>query len=234
MSDPADRKFEDPARQAFRVRTKVSAACQATGSPGAAEGEFPRSLRNTNQQGSPSAENETPRVGLRPSAERDAKFGVSRLILKSCLSDPSPWNPWWPITIIFAVALGTAIGVYIVDGATWRKAFGFGTRLDTQNPPAQVSSPAARLPVASAAPQPANAASPAGGLPMASPAPQSDTAQSAGPPIASAAPQPTNAAPAAAIVPTATAAPQPTNAAPARVATAEEPRRERANHPRRD
>ena len=126
---------------------------------------------------------------------------------------PSSWNPWSPITVIFAVVLGAAIRVYIVDGATWRKAFGFGTntteatsRLETPKPPTEVSSPVARLPIASTASQPTNAASPG-----------------AGPPIASAAPQPTNAAPPTAGPSIASAAPQPTNAAAAHVATVEGP-----------
>ena len=211
-------------------------------SPKAAEGEFPRSVRYASQQGRPSAENETPGVGLRPSSERDAKLWRKSLdpeIMHSSSSASSSfWNPWWPISIIIAAAVGTAIGVYIVDGATWRKAFGFGTntieatsRLNTPKSPTEVSSPAAPPPIASAAPQPANRAPPAGGLPVAS---QAHQPESAGLPITSAAPQPTNAAPAATSVPTVTAAPQPTGTAPARVATAEEPSAERAHHPRRD
>jgi branched-chain amino acid transport system substrate-binding protein len=228
MSDSADRKFEDPADQHSEYAPRAVRSANQQRSPKAAEGDFPRSARYANQQGRPGAENETPGVGLRPPSEGDAKLWRRSLAPEIMHSSPSPWNPWWPISIIVAVALGTAIGVYIVDGATWRKAFGFGTntteatsRLDTAT---QVTSPAARLPIVAAAPQPANGAPPAGGLPVPSPAPQPDTAQSAGPPIAAAPPQPTNAAAATASVPTVATAPQPTGTAPARVATAEGPR----------
>ena len=212
MSDPADRKFEDPANQHSEYAPRSVRPANQQRSPAAIEGEFPRSVRHTNQQGRPGAENEIPGVG-RLSSERDAKLWRKSLAPEIMHSSPSSWNPWWPITVIFAVVLGTAIGVYIVDGATWRKAFGFGTntteatsRLETPKPPTEVSSPVARLPIASTASQPTNAASPG-----------------AGPPIASAAPQPTNAAPPTAGPSIASAAPQPTNAAAARVATVEGP-----------
>src|SRR5580700_9117936 len=130
MSDPADRKFEDPADQHSEYAPKSVRPANQQRSPKAAEGEFPRSVRNASQQGRPSAETEIPGVGLRPSSERDAKLWRKSLdpeIMHSSSSASSSWNPWWPISIIFAAAVGTAIGVYIVDGATWRKAFGFGT-----------------------------------------------------------------------------------------------------------
>jgi branched-chain amino acid transport system substrate-binding protein len=226
MSDPADKNFDNPADNPYAPKSVRPVNPQ--GGLGTAESAFPRFLRSVDKQGGTGAENEIP--------ASDPKLWRKSLNPEIMSSSPPSFpssssftsqNPWWPITIIFAVALGTAIGVYIVDGTTWRQAFGFGTntteatsRLDTPKAPIQVSSPAAHLPIASAAPQPANGASLAGGLPVASPVPQPDTAQSASPPIASAAPQPTNAAPAAAS-PTVTAAPQPTAPAPARVATAE-------------
>ena len=192
MSDPAD-NFEDPADKHLEYA--------------------PRSVRLANQQGSPGAESEIPRVGLRPSAERDAKIWRQSLRPEIMHSPASSWNPWWLVSLTFAVALGAAIGVYFVDGTTWRKAFGFSpnttevrSRLDAPTTSAQVNSPALGLPIASAPPQPTNAAPPTAGLPIASPAPQ-----------------PANAAPAAAGLPAASASPQPTNAAPARVATVEAP-----------
>ena len=225
MSDPADKNFDNPADDPYAPKSvrpvNPQAGLEAT------ESAFPRFLRSANQQGGAGAENEIPRGGVRPPPERDAKLWRKSLALEIMPSSPSSWNPWWPITVIFAAALGIAIGVYIVDGATWRKAFGFGTntteatsRLETPKPPTEVSSPAARLPIASAS-QPTNAASPAAGPPIASAVPQPTNAVLAtgGPPIASAAPQPTNAAPPTAGPSIASAAPQPTNAAPARVAT---------------
>jgi branched-chain amino acid transport system substrate-binding protein len=193
MSDPAD-NFEDPADKHLEYAPRSVRLANQQGSPGAAEGEFPRSLRHANQQGSPGAESEIPRVGLRPSAERDVKIWRQSLQPEIMHSPPSPWNPWWLVSLTFAVALGAAIGVYFVDGTTWRKAFGFSpnttearSRLDAPTASAQVSSPALGLPIASAAPQPPSAAPPTAGLPIAS------------------------------------AAPQPINAAPARVATVEAP-----------
>jgi branched-chain amino acid transport system substrate-binding protein len=190
MSDPADRNFEDPEDKHLEYAPRSMRPAKQQGSPGATEGEYPRSVRYANQQGSPGAESETPRLGLRPSSARDATFLRRSLEPEVMPIRRSPWNPWWLVSIFFAVVLGLAIGVYFVDGTTWRKAFGFGTnttetksRLDASKMPTQVSSPPAGLPIASAAPQP------------------------------------TNAAPAAADLPIASAAPQPTNAAPARVAS---------------
>ena len=186
MSDPADRNFEDPEYKHLEYAPRSMRPAKQQGSPGAAEGEYPRSVRYANQQGSPGAESETPRLGLRPSSARDATFLRRSLEPEVMPFRRSPWNPWWFVSIFFAVVLGLAIGVYFVDGTTWRRAFGFGTnttetksRLDAPKMPAQVSSPPPGLPIASAAPQPTNAAPAAADLP-----------------IASAAPQPTNAAPA--------------------------------------
>jgi ABC-type branched-subunit amino acid transport system substrate-binding protein len=190
MSDPADRNFEDPEDKHLEYAPRSMRPAKQQGSPGAAEGEYPRSVRYANQQGSPGAESETPRLGLRPSSARDATFLRRSLEPEVMPFRRSPWNPWWLVSISFAVVFGLAIGVYFVDGTTWRKAFGFGTnttetksRLDAPKMPTQVSLPPPGLPIASAAPQP------------------------------------TNAAPAAADLPIASAAPQPTNAAPARVAS---------------
>ena len=232
MSDPADKKFEEPEDQHSEYAPKSVRPANQQRGPGAIGGEFPRSVRYANQQGHPGAQNEIPGSSLRPSSESDAKLW--RKSLDPNIMHPGPssssWNPWWPISVIFAVALGTTIGVYIVDGSTWRKALGFGTnttetasKLDAPKPPSEVSLRTARLPIASTTPQLGNGAPPAGALPVASPTPQPDTAQSAGPPIASATPQ-TNAAPAAVSAPAVTAAPQPTGTAPARVATTEGPR----------
>jgi hypothetical protein len=124
MSDPAD-NFEDPAGKHLEYAPRSVRLDNQQRSPGAAEGEFPRSLRHANQQGSPGAESEIPRVGLRPSAERDVKFWRQSLEPKIMHSPASSWNPWWLVSLTFAVALGAAIGVYFVDGTTWRKAFGF-------------------------------------------------------------------------------------------------------------
>ena len=222
MSNPAD-NFEDPADKHLEYAPRSVRLANQQGSPGAGVGEFPRSLRNASQQGSPGAESEIPRVGLRPSAERDVKNWRQSLEPEIMHSPASSWNPWWLVSLTFAVALGAAIGVYFVDGSTWRKAFGFSpnttearSRLDAPTTSAQVSSPVLGLPIAPAAPQPTNAAPPTAGLP-----------------IASAAPQPPNAAPAAAGLPIASAAPQSTNVAsptsaaqplsPPRVATIEAP-----------
>jgi len=231
MSDPAD-NFEDPADKHLEYAPRSVRLANQQGSTGAADGEFPRSLRHANQQGSPGAESEIPRVGLRPSAERNAKIWRQSLEPEIMHSPPSPWNPWWLVSLTFAVALGAAIGVYFVDGTTWRKAFGFSpnatearSRLDAPTTSTQVSSPALGLPLASAAPQPTNAAPPTAGLPIASAAPQPTNAApaAAGLSIASAAPQPPSAASSPAGLPIASAAPQPTNVAPPRVATIEAP-----------
>jgi len=212
MSDPAD-NFEDPADKHLEYAPRSVRLANQQGSPGPGVGEFPRSLRHANQQGSPGAESEIPRVGLRPSAERDVKNWRQSLEPEIMHSPASSWNPWWLVSLTFAVALGAAIGVYFVDGSTWRKAFGFSSnttearsRLDAPTTSAQVSSPVLGLPIAPAAPQPTNAAPPTAGLP-----------------IASAAPQPPSAAPPAAGLPIASAAPQSTNVAPPRVATIEAP-----------
>ena len=73
MSDPAD-NFENPADKHLEYAPRSVRLANQQGSPGAAEGEFPRSLRHANQQGSPGAKSEIPRVGLRPSAERDVNI----------------------------------------------------------------------------------------------------------------------------------------------------------------
>ena len=246
MSDPAD-NFEDPADKHLEYAPRSVRLANQQGSTGAAEGEFPRSLRHANQQGSPGAESDFPRVGLRPSAEKDVKIWRQSLKPEIVPSPPSPWNPWWLVSLTFAVALGAAIGVYFVDGTTWRKAFGFGpnttearSRLDTPTTSTQVSSPAAGLSIASmppqrntaapsgfpvVSPQPASGAPPATGLPAMSAAPQPAGGApplAAGLPIASAAAQPANAAPPPAGQPTSASQP-PTSAAPARVATVEAP-----------
>ena len=210
----------------------------------------PKSTRYTNQQNSPgAAEGELPRMGARPSSERDMKNLLRSLEPEILAFRPAPWRPGWLAStagLIIAVSVGAAIGVYFTDGPTWRKLLGFSpnttearSRLDAPTTSAQVSSPAPGLPIASAAPQPTNAAPPssghsiastappppAAGLPVASAAPQPPNGASAaaGLPVASAAPQPTNAAPPTAGLPIASAAPQPTNVAPARVATIEAP-----------
>ena len=213
MSDPADRKSDDPADKHLEYAPKSVRLGAQQGGPEAAESVFPRFVRSANQQGRAGAGSEIPRVGLPPSSERDAKIWHRSLEPEVMRPLPSRWNPWWLVSLTFAVALGAAIGVYFVDGTTWRKAFGFSTnttenrsRLDAPTTSAQVSSPAPGLPIASAAPQPLNAAPPPGSLP-----------------IASVAPQPLNAAPPGAGLPAVPAAPQPASAAPARVATAEAP-----------
>ena len=223
------KNFEHPTDKHLEFAPKAMRLANQQGNPAAAQGEFPRSVRYGNQPGSQGSESEIARVHLHPSSARNAKLWHKSLDPEIIHSSPSPRNPWWPVSITFAVALGAAIGVYFVDGTAWRKTFGFDpnttqatSRLDSPKLPTHLS-PAASLPIASAAPQSANAAPPAGGVPVASPAPQPNTARSAGPPIASAAPQPANAAQAAA-TPTDTAAAQPTGTAPARVATGEGPR----------
>ena len=211
MSDPADRKSDDPADKHLEYAPKSVRLGNQQGGPEAAESVFPRFVRSANQRGGPGGGSEIPRVGLLPSSERDAKIWHQSLAPEVMRPLPSPWNPWWLVSLTFAVALGAAIGVYFVDGTTWRKAFGFSpnttearSRLDAPTTSAQLRSPAPGLPIASAA-QP-TAAPPAAGLPAA---------------LASS--QPANAAPAAAGLPTAPAALQSASAAPARVATVEAP-----------
>jgi branched-chain amino acid transport system substrate-binding protein len=206
MSDPADRNYEDPADKHLEYAPRSVRAVKQQGSP--TEGEYPRSVRYAKQVSS-GAESETPRLGLRPSSEMDATIRRRSLEPEIMNFGSSRWNPWWLVSIFFAAVLGAAIGIYFIDGTTWRKALGFGTsttevtsRLDTPKTPTQVSSSSPGLSVASAAPQLANAAPAAAGLP-----------------ITPAASQPTNAAPAAASLPIASAVPQPTSAGPARVAS---------------
>jgi hypothetical protein len=107
MSDPADRKSEDPANQHSEYAPRSVRPADQLRSPKAAEGEFPRSVRYASQEGRPGAENETPGVGLRPSSERDAKLWRKSLDPEIMRSSPpssfTSWNPWWPISIIFAV-----------------------------------------------------------------------------------------------------------------------------------
>ena len=190
----------------------------------------PKSTRYASQQNSPgAAEGELPRMGARPSSERDMKNLLRSLEPEILAFRPSPWRPRWfasTVGLIIAVSLGAAIGIYFTDGPTWRKAFGIGTnrteatsRLDTPKTPTQVSSPYPGLSIASTAPQPTNVAPPTAGLSIASAAPQPPSAAPpiAGLPFASAAPQPPNAA-----SPTSAAQP-PTTAAPAHVATIEAP-----------
>jgi branched-chain amino acid transport system substrate-binding protein len=206
MSDPADRNYEDPADKHLEYAPRSVRAVKQQGSP--TEGEYPRSVRYAKQVSS-GAESETPRLGLRPSSEMDATIRRRSLEPEIMNFGSSRWNPWWLVSIFFAAVLGAAIGIYFIDGTTWRKALGFGTsttevtsRLDTPKTPTQVSWSSPGLSVASAAPQLANAAPAAAGLP-----------------ITPAASQSTNAAPAAASLPIASAVPQPTSAGPARVAS---------------
>jgi branched-chain amino acid transport system substrate-binding protein len=228
MSDPADRNFEDPADKHLEYAPRSVRPVKQQGSPGAAEGEYPRSVRYAKQQVSSSAGSETPRLGLRPSSEIDATIRRRSLEPEIMNFRPSPWSPWWLVSLFFAAVLGAAIGVYFIDGTTWRKALGFSTntteatsRLDTPKTPTQVSSPPAGLSIASAAPQPPNVAPAPAGLPIISAVPQPNNVApaAAGVTIASAVPQPTIAPPAVAGLPIASAAPQPTNPAPARVAS---------------
>lgn len=227
MSEPADRKFEDPADQHSEYAPRSVRPTNQQLGPRAVEGEFPKSVRYAGQQGRPGAEGEISGGRLRPSSVGDAKLWRKSLdpeILHSN-SSASSWNPWWPISVSFAVVLGTAIGMYIVvDGAQWRRALGFGTsgtevtsRLDSPKLSTQVSSSAAHPTIASANPEKGNEAPPAGDLAVASRASQPVNAQSAGPPLASAPLPPNNAA--AVGVPV----PQPISMTPARVATAEGP-----------
>ena len=213
----------------------------------------PKSTRYTNQQNSPgAAEGELPRMGARPSSERDMTNLLRSLEPEILAYRPAPWRPGWfgsMVGLFIAVALGATIGIYLTDGPTWRGLLGFGTnttetrsRLDTSTTSAQVSSPApglsiasmpaqappaappaAGLPIASASPQQANTAPPTAGLPIASAAQPTAAPPAAGLPAALASSQPANAAPAAAGLPTAPAALQSASAAPARVATIEAP-----------
>jgi branched-chain amino acid transport system substrate-binding protein len=202
-----------------------------------------------NQQNSPgAAEGELPRMGARPSSERDMTNLLRSLEPEILAFRPAPWRPGWfgsIVGLLIAVSLGAAIGMYFTDGPTWRKLVGFSpnaietrSRLDAPTTSAQVSSPALGAPIASAAPQPTNTVPPTAGLPIASAAPQPANAApaAAGLSIASAAPQLPSVAPPTAGLPIASAAPQPTNAAPptsaaqppttaapARVATIEAP-----------
>ena len=195
----------------------------------------PKSTRY-NQQNSPgAAEGELPRMGARPSSERDMTNLLRSLEPEILAFRPVPWRPGWlasTVGLIIAVSLGAAIGIYLTDGPTWRKLIGFGTtttetrsRPDAPTPSAQVSSPVPGLSIASMPPQPSTAAPPTAGLPIASAAPQPPGAAPppGGLPFASAAPQPPSAAPPTAGLPIASAAAQPTNATPARVATVEAP-----------
>ena len=230
MSDPADKNFDNPADNPYAP--KSVRPVNPEGGPGAAEIAFPRFMRSANRQGSPGAENEIPREGLRPSSEKNAKVWRKSLepeIIHS--GPPPPWGLGWLVSITLAVVFGAAIGVYFVDGTTWRKAFGFSTttseatsRLDAPKASTQVSSPNPGLSIASTAPQPTNAASPTSAPPIASAAPQPTNAAppNAGPPIATVA-KPTNAAPPTGGLAIASATLQPNNAAPARVATVEGP-----------
>ena len=211
MSDPADRKSDDPADKHLEYAPKSVRLGNQQGGPEAAESVFPRFVRSANQRGGPGGGSEIPRVGLPPSSERDAKIWHQSLAPEVMRPLPSPWNPWWLVSLTFAVALGAAIGVYFVDGTTWRKAFGFSpnttearSRLDAPTTSAQLRSPAPGLPIASAA-QPTDGAT------------RRWSSSRLG--VFAAA----NAAPPAAALPTASAALQSTSAAPARVATIEAP-----------
>ena len=203
MSDPAGKNFEDPSDKHLEYAPRSVRLVKQQGSPGASEGEYPRSVRYAKQQVSSGAESETPRLGLRPSSEIDATIRRRSLEPEIMNFRSSPWNPWWLVSLFFAAVLGAAIGVYFIDGTTWRKALGFGTnsteassRFDTPKTPTPVNSPPAGLSIASAAPQSNNAAPAAAGAQIASAVPQPTIAPpAAGLPIVSAAPQPTNAAP---------------------------------------
>ena len=208
----------------------------------------PKSTRYNQQNNPGAAEGELPRMGARPSSERDMTNLLRSLEPEILAFRPASWRPGWlasTVGLIIAVSLGAAIGIYFTDGPTWRKLLGFSpnttearSRLDAPTTSTQVSSPVLGLPIAPAAPQPTNAAPPTAGLPIASAAPQPSNAApaAAGLSIASAAPQPPSAAPPTGGLPIASAAPQPTNAAsptsaaqplttaaPARVATIEAP-----------
>src|SRR5580704_8855145 len=117
MSDPADKNFDNPADNPYAP--KSVRPVNPRGGLGAPESAFPRFLRSVNKQGGTGAENEI--------AANDAKLWRKSLNPEIMSSSPpsfpsssfTSWNPWWPITIVCAVVLGTAIGMYIVDGATW-------------------------------------------------------------------------------------------------------------------
>ena len=212
MSNSADRNSDDPADEQSEYAPKSVRVANQQGGPGAVEADLPRFLRFANQQRSAVAEGETPGRS-RLSSERDAKIWRRSLEPETMHSPPAAWNPWWPVSIAFAAALGAAIGVYFVDGTTWRKAFEFSTntteaasRLDTPTMPSQVSPRATGPLIAPAAPRPTAEAPPA-----------------AGHANASATPQPTDAAPASAGLSIGSAAPQPISGTPVRVATVEGP-----------
>jgi branched-chain amino acid transport system substrate-binding protein len=220
MSDPADKNFDNPVDNPYAPKSVRPA--NPEGGHRTAEIAFPRFMRSANQ-GSPGAENEIPRENLRPSSEKNAKLWRKSLEPETIHSGPPPRSPGWLISITLAVVFGAAIGVYFVDGTTWRKALGFSTttteatsRLDAPKALTQVSSPNPGLSIASKATQPTNAASPSAALPIASAAPQPTNAAppTAAPPIATTAAKPTNAAPPTAAPPIATTAAKPTNAAP--------------------
>src|ERR1700722_1386049 len=156
MSDPANRNFEDPADRHLEYAPRSVRLVKKQDSPGRAEGDLPRSVRYAQQQVSSGAESETPRLGLRPSSEKNATIRRRSLEPDVMNSRHSPWNPWWLVSVFFAAALGVAIGIYFIDGTTWRKALGFGTntleataRIDTPKAPTQVSSPPPGLSTAS-------------------------------------------------------------------------------------
>jgi branched-chain amino acid transport system substrate-binding protein len=230
MSDPADKNFDNPADNPYAPKSVRPA--NPEGGHRTAEIAFPRFMRSANQQGSPGAENEIPREGLRPSSEKNAKLWRKSLEPETIHSGPPPWSPGWLISITLAVVFGAAIGVYFVDGTTWRKALGFSTttieatsRLDAPKALTQVSSPNPSLSIASKATQPTDAASPSAALPIASVAPRPTNAAppTAAPPIATTAAKPTTAAPPTGGLAIASATPQPNNATSARVATVEGP-----------
>src|SRR5580704_1531179 len=125
MSDPADRSFKDPADKHLEYAPRSVRSVKQQGNP--AEGEYPRAVRYAKQRSGPGAESETPRLGLRPSSEIDGTIRRRSLEPEIMNSRSSPWNPWWLISIFFAAVLGAAIGIYFIDGTTWRKALGFGT-----------------------------------------------------------------------------------------------------------
>jgi len=143
----------------------------------------PKSTRYNQQNNPGAAEGELPRMGARPSSERDMTNLLRSLEPEILAFRPASWRPGWlasTVGLIIAVSLGAAIGIYFTDGPTWRKLLGFSpnttearSRLDAPTTSAQVSSPVLGLPIAPAAPQPTNAAPPTAGLPIASAAPQS-------------------------------------------------------------
>ena len=187
----------------------------------------PKSTRYTNQQNSPgAAEGEVPRVGARPSSERDMTNLLRSLEPEILAYRPAPWRPGWFGSIVglfIAVALGATIGIYLTDGPTWRKLLGFGTnatearsRLDASSTSAEGSSTTSGLSIASMPAQAPPAEPPAAGLAIVSATAQSPNAAPppGGHPIASAAAPSINAAPPAAGLPIASAAAPPINAAP--------------------